>query len=167
MKRSERVSYVLGAMAVFLLLAMPLFAQDTPVGPAGAQVASQATPAAATNAEELRKESQNPVASLISVPIQDNWNFNIGPSDRTQNVLNIQPVIPQSVSKDWNLIVRWITPIIYRAGEMLFGDVGQRLCRSRRDLVREALWTHELFGERPGASFRTASGHSPKPKQPH
>ena len=54
------------------------------------------------------------MASLISVPIQDNWNFNIGPANRTQNVVNIQPVIPLSVSKDWNLIVRWITPIIYQ-----------------------------------------------------
>ena len=89
-------------------------AQDTPVGPEGTSVATQATPAAAANADELRKESQNPIASLISVPIQDNFNFGIGPADRTQNVLNIQPVIPFSVSKDWNLIVRWITPIIYQ-----------------------------------------------------
>jgi hypothetical protein len=82
---------------------------------AGLQSAvAQDTPAAVSNAEELRKESQNPIASLISVPIQDNLNFGIGPADRTQNVLNIQPVIPFSVSKDWNLIVRWITPIIYQ-----------------------------------------------------
>jgi hypothetical protein len=87
---------------------------DTPVGVPGTQVATQATPAAAANAEELRKEAQNPVASLISVPIQENFNFNNRPGDRTQNVLNIQPVIPMSVSKDWNLIVRWITPIIYQ-----------------------------------------------------
>src|SRR5271169_1728745 len=44
--------------------------------------------------DALRKAAQNPVASLISVPIQENWNFGIGPNDRTQNVLNIQPVIP-------------------------------------------------------------------------
>jgi hypothetical protein len=68
----------------------------------------------AENAEKLRKAAQNPVASLISVPIQENWNFNIGPADRTQNVLNIQPVIPLSLGKDWNLIVRWITPVIYQ-----------------------------------------------------
>jgi hypothetical protein len=68
----------------------------------------------AENAEKLRKAAQNPVASLISVPIQENWNFNIGPADRTQNVLNIQPVIPLSLGKDWNLIVRWITPVVYQ-----------------------------------------------------
>jgi len=48
------------------------------------------------------------------VPIQENWNFNIEPNDRTQNVLNIQPVIPLSLGEKFNLIVRWITPIIYQ-----------------------------------------------------
>ncbi len=111
---AHRAGPALWGLQLFLLLAVPMFAQDTPVGPAGAEVATQATPAATTNAEELRKQSQNPVASLISVPIQDNWNFNIGPANRTQNVLNIQPVIPLNLSKNWNLIVRWITPIIYQ-----------------------------------------------------
>ena len=97
----------LGALAVFLLSGVPLFAQDTPVGPEGTQLATQETPAAATNSDALRNAAQNPVASLISVPIQENFNFNIGPADRTQNVLNIQPVITLSVSKNWTLIVRW------------------------------------------------------------
>lgn len=114
MSLSKRMAFALGALAVFLLSTVPLFAQDTPVGPEGTQVATNETPAAAVNAEELRKQAQNPVASLISVPIQENFNFNIGPSDRTQNVLNIQPVVPFSLSKDWNLIVRWITPIVYQ-----------------------------------------------------
>jgi hypothetical protein len=62
--------------------------------------------------EELQKATQNPVASLISVPFQNNSNFGLGPADRVQNVLNIQPVIPIRVSEDWNLIIRWITPVI-------------------------------------------------------
>src|ERR1022692_3366390 len=88
--------------------------QDTPVDVKGTQVATEETPAAASNADELRKAAQNPIASLISVPFQENFNFGIGPADRTQNVLNIQPVIPVSVAKDWNMIVRWITPVIYQ-----------------------------------------------------
>jgi hypothetical protein len=102
------------SLTVFLLSALPLLAQDTPVGPEGTSVATEATPAAAVNTDALRNAAQNPVASLISVPLQENFNFGIGPTDRTQNVLNIQPVIPFSVSKDWNLIVRWITPIVYQ-----------------------------------------------------
>lgn len=62
----------------------------------------------------LQKAAQNPVANLISVPIQNNSNFGVGPNDRTQNVLNIQPVIPIRATQNWNLIIRWITPIIWQ-----------------------------------------------------
>jgi hypothetical protein len=62
----------------------------------------------------LQKATQNPVASLISVPLQNNTNFGANPGYRNQNVLDIQPVIPIGITKDWNLLVRWITPIIYQ-----------------------------------------------------
>ena len=114
MRWSARLGLVFGAMVVFISLTGPLMAQDTPAGPEGTQVATDQTQAAAVNTDALRNAAQNSVAALISVPIQDNFNFNNSPGDRTQNVLNIQPVIPISVSKDWNLIVRWITPIIYQ-----------------------------------------------------
>ncbi len=107
-----RTDVCLLAMAVLLFSTMPLFAQETPVAPVGTQVATEATPAAATNVEDLRKASQNPFASLISVPLQENWNFDIGPADGTQKVLNFQPVIPFSVSQNWNLIILSITPIL-------------------------------------------------------
>ncbi len=111
MKWSKREAL---ALAVFLLSTLPLFAQDTPIGPEGTSVATQATPAAAENSDALRKAAQNPVASLISVPVQNNNNFGIDPGYRTQDVLNIQPVIPVKASDNWNLIIRWITPIIYQ-----------------------------------------------------
>ena len=66
----------------------------------------------AQNAEALAKAAQNPVANLISVPFQNNFNFNVGPNNATQYILNIQPVIPISLNADWNLITRTITPII-------------------------------------------------------
>jgi hypothetical protein len=53
--------------------------------------------------EALQKATQNPVASLISVPVQNNNNFGMNPGYRNQDVLNIQPVIPIGISKDWNL----------------------------------------------------------------
>ncbi|MCB1943782.1 MAG: hypothetical protein KDI53_17340, partial [Candidatus Accumulibacter sp.] len=57
--------------------------------------ATLASPAQAEmSAEELAKLAQNPVGNLISVPFQNNTNFNVGPRDGTQNILNIQPVIP-------------------------------------------------------------------------
>jgi len=64
------------------------------------------------SAEQLAKLAQNPIANLISVPFQNDTNFNYGPRDGTQNVLNIQPVIPISLGKDWNLITRTILPVI-------------------------------------------------------
>src|SRR5271170_2661247 len=114
MRRMGRTGLIWGAAQLFLLLSTPVFAQDTPVGPEGTQVATQETPAASTNTDALRNAAQNPVASLISVPLQENWNFGVGPADRTQNVLNIQPVIPLSISQNWNLIVRWIVPVVYQ-----------------------------------------------------
>jgi hypothetical protein len=116
------------ALVVFLLSASSLIAQETPIGVPGTQVATEETPAAAVNTDALRKAAQNPVASLISVPIQENWNFGIGPNSRIQNVMNVQPVIPLSAGKDWNLIIRWITPVIFQpvgaqSGFYGFGDM--------------------------------------------
>ena len=103
------------ALAVFFLLTVQLMAQENaPVDVTGTQVATEQTPAAATNSDALRKAAQNPIASLISVPVQNIDNFNIEPANRTQNIVNIQPVIPLNLSANWNLIVRWITPIIYQ-----------------------------------------------------
>lgn len=63
---------------------------------------------------ELAKASQNPVGSLISLPLQNNTNCGYGPGDDVQNILNIQPVIPVSLSKKWNLINRTIIPVMYQ-----------------------------------------------------
>ena len=101
-------------VGVLALTAATTVAQDTPVGPVGTQLATEETPVAAANADELRKEAQNPIASLISVPVQNNNNLGINPGNRAQDVLNIQPVIPLKVNDNWNLIIRWITPIIYQ-----------------------------------------------------
>jgi len=97
----------LTGIQALLLASASLLAQDSQPPP-------QAQSAPAESAEALRKKAQNPVADLISVPIQENWNFGIQPGDRTQNVLNIQPVIPVDLTKDWNLIIRWIAPVVYQ-----------------------------------------------------
>jgi hypothetical protein len=84
------------AMALGVLLALPARAE--------------------LSAEELAKIAQNPVGALISVPFQNNTNFNTGPLSGTQNILNIQPVIPVTIDKDWNLITRTIMPLIWQPG---------------------------------------------------
>ena len=65
--------------------------------------------------EKLAQAAQNPVAAMISVPFQLNTSFGtLSPYDRTQNILNIQPVIPVSINKDWNLITRTIIPVVFQ-----------------------------------------------------
>ena len=61
--------------------------------------------------EDLAKASQNPISDLISLPFQNNTNFNFGPADETQNILNIQPVWPLSLGENWNLVTRTIVPV--------------------------------------------------------
>lgn len=63
----------------------------------------------------MRKAAQNPIASLISVPFQNNTSFALGPdNNRVQNVLVIQPVIPVRLTPSVNKIMRFVTPIIYQ-----------------------------------------------------
>ena len=66
--------------------------------------------------EALAKAAQNPIANMISLPFQNNTTFNAGPENQTQNVLNIQPVIPVKINDDWNLITRTIVPVISQPG---------------------------------------------------
>jgi hypothetical protein len=64
------------------------------------------------SATDLAKKTQNPVANMISLPIQFNFNGNVGPDDDVQTVVNVQPVIPQKLNEDWLWIHRLIVPVI-------------------------------------------------------
>lgn len=59
--------------------------------------------------EDLAKAAQNPIANMMSFPFQDNINFGMGPYNRTQNVLNFQPVLPFASGR---VITRTIIPVI-------------------------------------------------------
>ena len=83
--------------------------------------------------EDLQKKSQNPIADLVSVPFQSNTNFNAGPFNRTQEVFNIQPVVPMHLSDDWNVISRTIIPLVSQPSPFFdsntngIGDITQSL----------------------------------------
>ncbi len=87
-------------IAVFVLSAYCLAAQ--PAG-SGDDAAAKAA---------LAKAALNPVASLISVPIQNNDNFSSGPFGRVGDFVNVQPVVPFKVGSNWNLITRTIIPVL-------------------------------------------------------
>lgn len=92
--------------------------------------AQEASAPPASNADELAKKLSNPVAALISVPIQYNYDETFG-DDGYRHTINVQPVIPVSISEDWNLISRTILPIISQedlipgTDQSGFGDIVQ------------------------------------------
>jgi hypothetical protein len=71
---------------------------------------------AAVDQANLAKQTQNPVSSLISVPLQGNWDFGLGDRDATGTILNMQPVIPFPITKSTNIILRVIMPLASQPG---------------------------------------------------
>src|SRR6476661_6277809 len=79
---------------------------------AGLGVSAQEKNPAVPSAEELAKKLANPVSSLISLPLQNNVDYGIGPHNGSKYTLNIQPVIPIALSPKLNLITRYIVPLV-------------------------------------------------------
>jgi hypothetical protein len=103
-------------------LALLFFAAYTPIWPAHAENTSETKQE--SNAE-LAQELSNPLADLMSIPVQTNYDGDIGPLDDGWKLqTNIQPVIPFHLTKDWNLISRTILPVIYQ--EDIFPGAGSQ-----------------------------------------
>ncbi len=136
----SRSIHVLAILAPILLISCPVaYAQQS--------------------ADALAKQLANPIASLTSVPMQLNYDDGFG-TDGYKYTLNVQPVIPVSISEDWNMISRTILPIIGQdniypgAGDQFgFGDTTQSLFFSPKALTASG-WT---WGVGPALLIPTAT----------
>jgi hypothetical protein len=119
---------------------------------------SQGVVPAWSQESDIAKQAQNPIARLISVPLENDFNPNTGPNKEDSYVLQMKPVVPLSLSKDWNLITRTIIPVIQMPDPALgvngasgLGDISLSL------FLSPAKVGHLIWGAGPIVSFPTAT----------
>jgi hypothetical protein len=103
--------------------------------------------ASADSASELAKKLQNPIAAMISFPLQANFDWGAGPSDDGfQMRINIQPVIPIQLTEHWNVISRTILPVVYQTdvtgsdSQAGLGDTTQSFFFSPSEAMAGWIW---------------------------
>lgn len=118
---------------------------------------------AAEGDASLTQKLSNPVASLISIPIQFDANFDVGPNDTQSYVLKLKPVVPFSWNEDWNLISRTIVPAFVKRNDVPkhdsgMGDINQSFFFSPKTIANGVIWgigpsiqiptaTHQWIGQ--------------------
>jgi hypothetical protein len=118
------------------------------------------TPVEAQDDSDLAQDLTNPVADLLTIPVQLNYDQNIGPVDKGWKLqTNIQPVYPFSLNDDWNLITRTIVPVISQdkifpgAGSQFgLGDINLSMFFSPKRPTNGIIW-----GVGPALYFPTAT----------
>ncbi|MCP3978509.1 MAG: transporter [bacterium] len=117
--------------------------------------------AAEESAEELAKKLSNPISSLVSLPLQFNYDQDFGVDDDGDKLfVNVQPVLPFSMTENWNLISRTILPVIRQSDvpsgsgdERGIGDIVQSLFFSPKQPTKGGL----VWGVGPVLLFPTGS----------
>jgi hypothetical protein len=118
--RQKLFRFTLSACLVLLSLCRPVetkaqqSATQTPAsGVQNPHSSTEAGPAAEKDSDAAAKDAaQNPVAAAISLPLQNNTYYGVGPYRRAENALLIEPVVPFRISKNWMVISRTIVPVV-------------------------------------------------------
>jgi hypothetical protein len=112
----------------------------------------------AQDTPEIAKQAQNPIASLVSVPFENDFNPRTGINKEDSYVMEMKPVVPFTLSNDWNLITRTIIPVVQVPdlapgvdGTSGIGDVQTSL------FLSPAKTGAVIWGAGPVVSFPTAS----------
>lgn len=128
--------------AVALVQALVIFALGRP---AHAQGTSGTEPGEQAN---LAQELTNPLADLLTIPIQMSYDSGIGREDDGSKLqTNFQPVYPFQLTDDWNLISRTILPVTYQSdivpgsgSQFGLGDINLSLFFSPRKPKGGVIW---------------------------
>src|SRR5271165_7016056 len=120
-KKASAMTRLFGLTAALLALSALPFAAvaqtapgQTPPDQTAPTVRLRPPPASEQDATELAKKLQNPIGDLYSFPFQGNTNFNTGTKGGTQEILNVQPVIPIHINDDVTVITRTILPLVWQ-----------------------------------------------------
>ncbi len=145
-RRSGSASLVARTLSVIAFVSLHLTA------PASAQEGNDRA--------DLAQQLSNPVASLISVPIQVNYDYGFGPDEGYRLTTNVQPVVPIDLNEDWNIISRTIVPIIQQ--DDIGADTGSQF--GTGDVVQSVFFSPKepgpggvIWGAGPVALIPTAS----------
>jgi len=110
--RGAAAAAILGGLCV--AWSQPLAAQQLPAPEPGR--AAESTSGASET--ELAKRSQNPIEDMVNVPVEENLDYQLGPNNRAQSTLKIEPRIPAHVLPSWNIVTRTIIPLTYKPNTM-------------------------------------------------
>jgi hypothetical protein len=154
MTAHRRIACATALLVLALLLPAAAAQQsDTPATPPKDQGASTL---------DLAKKTQNPIADLISLPLQNNLNFGYGAKDAphsssTQYVLNIQPVVPVHVTDELNLITRPIIPVVRQPDLIDGGDTWGLADIQLQTYLTPSKWDKPILGIGPVLQFPSAT----------
>jgi hypothetical protein len=135
MKITKQAAFITVAVVAAVFAGLPALAQEPADEGAGGQA-------------DLAQDLTNPVADLLTIPIQMNYDQNFGPADDGWKLqTNIQPVLPFNLNDDWNLITRTIMPVIWQdeivpgAGSQFgLGDITVSLFASPKKPTNGVIW---------------------------